>query len=151
MHSVLVDKMRTSCLDMSQTADSDDIDAFLTKAVWENCATHHTVLQSMPGAAIIGQDMLLDIPYMADQSAIGQCQQQAVNHHTERLNKKHLDLDYTIGQKVLLPKIGVLQKAEDKYTSPWTITQVHCNGTVKIRCGIMSEWLNIRRITPFFE
>ena len=69
----------------------------------------------------------------------------------ERLNKKCLDHDYIIGQKVLLIKDGVLCKAEDKNTSPWTITQVHCNGTVRIQCGCVSEQLNIGRINPLFK
>ena len=56
-----------------------------------------------------------------------------------KIKKKNLDYDHTIGQKVLLIKDGVLCKAEDKNTSPWTITQVHCNGTVRIQCGSMSE------------
>ena len=65
------------------------------------------------------------------------------------MNKKRLDHDYAIGQKVLILKDGMLCKAEDRYTGPWTITQVHCNGTVRIQHGTVSERLNIRRI-PFF-
>ena len=70
MHGVLVDMMQTSGIDMSQTVDPNDIDAFLTNAAWAICATHHTVLQSMPGAAIFGWDMLFDIPYIADWNAM---------------------------------------------------------------------------------
>ena len=51
---------------MSQTVDPDDIDAFLTNAAWAIRATHHTVLQLSPGAAIFGWDLLFDIPYIAD-------------------------------------------------------------------------------------
>ena len=105
----------------------------------------------MPGAAIFGWNMLFDIPYIADWNAIGQRQQTAVNHDAERMNKKHLDHDYAIGQKVLILKDGVLWEAEDRYTGPWTITQVHFNSTVRIQCRTMSEQLNISRITPFFE
>ena len=59
------------------------------------------------------------------------------------MNKKHLDHDYAIGQKVLILKDGVLCKAEDRYTRPWTITQMHCNGTFRIQGSSMSEQLNI--------
>ena len=72
MHGVLADMMRTSDINMSQTVDPDDIDAFLTNAAWSICATHHTVLQSSPGAAIFERDMLFDIPYIADWNTIGQ-------------------------------------------------------------------------------
>ena len=94
--------------------------------------------------------MLFDIPYIADWNTVGRRRQAAVNRDAERMNKKRLDHDYAIGQKVLILKDGMLCKAEDRYTGPWTITQVHCNGTVRIQCGTMSEQLNIRRITPFF-
>ena len=102
-------------------------------------------------AALFGWDMLFDIPYLADWFAIGQWWQQAKNCDAERLNKKHLDHKYTIGQKVLLLKNGVLQKAEDKYTRLWTVIQVHCTGTVRIQHGTVSQQLNIKEITPFFE
>ena len=97
MHGVLTDMMQTSGLDMSQMVDSDDIDAFLTNAAWAIHTTHHTVLQQSPGAAIFGWDMLFDIPYIADWNAIGRRQQTAVNRDAERMNKKHLDHEYTIG------------------------------------------------------
>ena len=73
MHGVLADMMRTSGINMSQMVDSNDIDAFLTNAAWAIRATHHTVLQSTPGTAIFGWDMLFNIPYIADWNAIGQC------------------------------------------------------------------------------
>ena len=71
MHGVLVDMMRTFGIDMSQTVDPDDIDAFLTNAAWAIHATHHTVLQLSSGTAIFGLDILFDIPYIADWNAIG--------------------------------------------------------------------------------
>ena len=83
--------------------------------------------------------MLFDIPYIADWNAVGRRRQAAVNHDAERINKKHLDHNYTIGQKVLILKDGLLCKAEDRYTGPWTITQVHCNGTVRIQCRTVFE------------
>ena len=66
MHCVLADMMQTSGIGMSQTVDSDDVDAFLTNAAWAIRATHHVVLQLMPGTAIFEWDMLFDIPYLAD-------------------------------------------------------------------------------------
>ena len=54
-----------------------------------------------------------------------------------------------IGDKVLIKKDGILQKVEDKYEGPYTITTVHCNGTVRIQRGSISERINIRRLTPY--
>ena len=73
MQGVLADMMQTSGLDMSETVDSDAVDMFITNAAWAIHATHHMVLQLMPGAVVFGRDMLFDIPYIADWNAIGRC------------------------------------------------------------------------------
>ena len=67
-----------------------------------------------------------------------------------RENAKRLPHDYAVGDKVMLKVDGVKRKAAYKYTIPYTITEVHTNGTVRIRRGKVSERLNIRRLTPFF-
>ena len=95
--------------------------------------------------------MLFDIPYLADWHEIGRRCQKLVNRDSQRENSKRREHDYTVGDKCTLRKDGILRKAEDKNTGPWTVTQVHCNGTVRIQRGTVSERLNIRRIDPYFE
>ena len=52
----------------------------------------------------------------------------------------------------MLLKEGVLRKSETKYgKDPWTVSQVHTNGTIRIQRGTKTERLKIRRVTPFFE
>jgi len=136
---------------MADTVTSEMVDDFIVDAAWAIRSTHHTVLQTTPGAAIFGRDMLFDIPYLADWKSIGQRRQELVNQNNARENARRIDFDYAVGQKVLLKKDGILRKAEDRYKGPYVITQVHTNGTVRIQRGTMSERLNIRRITPFFE
>jgi hypothetical protein len=51
----------------------------------------------------------------------------------------------------MIRKDGHIRKAEDKYLGPFTITQVHTNGTIRIQRGTMSERINIRRVTPFLS
>jgi hypothetical protein len=58
--------LRTSKLDMAKTVKPSDINVFLSDATWAVCSTYHTVLKASPGAAIFGQDMLFDIPFIAD-------------------------------------------------------------------------------------
>ncbi len=50
---------------MAKPVNASDIDIFLSDAAWA-IPTHHTVLKASPGAAIFGQDMLFDIPFIAD-------------------------------------------------------------------------------------
>jgi hypothetical protein len=55
---------------MAPTITEIDIADFLTNAAWVICSTYHTVLTTSPGAAIFGQDMMFDVPILADWSKI---------------------------------------------------------------------------------
>ena len=143
--------LQTSNLDMQDTVDAEMIDDFLVNAAWAIRSTYHTVLNSSSGAAVFGRDMLFDIPYIADWTSIGHQRQCLVDQNNVRENARQIDFDYAVGQKVLLKKDGILRKAKVKYLGPFTITQVHTNGTIRIQRGTMSEHINIRRVTPHFE
>ena len=64
--------LRTAELDMTDTVSKSDIADFLTNAAWAVCSTYHTVLETSPGAAIFGRDMLFDVPFLADWKKIGE-------------------------------------------------------------------------------
>jgi hypothetical protein len=66
IHAVLENMLRTSKLDMAKMVKASDIEVFLSDAAWAVCSTYHTVLKASPGAAIFGQNMLFDIPFIAD-------------------------------------------------------------------------------------
>ena len=151
IHQVVTNMMRTSNLDMQETCTPDMIDDFIANVGWAICSTHHTVLGTTPGAAIFSQDMLFDIPYIADWSEIGKRRQKQVDQSNKEENKNRIDFDYRIGTKVVLIKDGILRKAEDKNIGPYLITEVFSNGTVRIQRGTINERINIRRLSPFFE
>jgi hypothetical protein len=71
--------LRTAELDMADSATPNDVDVFLDNAVWAIHSTYPTVLKTSPGAAIFGQDMLFDIPFMADWRKIGERRQSLTN------------------------------------------------------------------------
>jgi len=144
--------MHTTELDMANSVDPSDIDDFLNNAAWAVRSTYHKVLKATPGAAIFGWDMLFNIPFIADWTKVGDYMQHQTDHNTARENMKCFDWDYTIGDKVLVRKYGILRKGESKYLKdPWTITQVYTHGMIRIQCGPNSERLNIRRVTPFLQ
>ncbi len=72
IHGVLENMLRTSELDMAESVKASDIDVLLSDAAWAVRSTYHTVLKASPGAAIFGQDMLFDIPFIADWQKIGE-------------------------------------------------------------------------------
>jgi hypothetical protein len=145
--------LRTAELDMAKTVTPDDVDVFLDNGAWAICSTYHTVLKASPGAAIFGcNNMLFDIPFIADWNKKGDYRQCQTDLNTARENSKQVDYYYKVGDKVLLTKKGILCKAESPYSKkPWTITTIHSNGPIRIQCGTKSEKLTIPRITPFTE
>jgi hypothetical protein len=75
IHAVLGNMLCTSELDMAETVKASDLDVFLSDTAWAIHSTYHTVLEASPGAAIFGQDMLFDIPFIADWQKIGEHRQ----------------------------------------------------------------------------
>jgi hypothetical protein len=139
-------------LDMADSVSPDDVDVFLDNAAWSIRSTYHAELKASPGAAIFGRDMLFDIPFVANWYKIGEHRQLLTDRSTERENKRRIDYDYKVGDKVLVINDGILRKSESKYgKEPWTITTVHTNGTIRVQCGTKSERINIRRVTPYTE
>ena len=152
VHQVTMTMLCTAEIDMAISVAPRHIDAFLTNAAWAIRSTYHTVLKASPGAAIFGQDMLLNIPYIADWNKIGEFRQRQTDQNNKRENKSCLDYDYKVGDKVLVRKDGILRKAESPYhREPWTITSVHTNGTIRVSRGTKSERINIRRVMLFLD
>jgi hypothetical protein len=50
---------------------------------------------------------------------------------------------------MLLETPGILRKLLTPCTGPYPVTNVYKNVTIRIQKGIVSERVNIRRITPF--
>jgi hypothetical protein len=144
--------LRTSELDMAETVKASDIDIFLSDTAWAVCSTYHTVPKAFPGAAIFGQDMLFDIPFIADWQKIGEHRQRLTDLNNVHENEGKIDYDYKVGQKVLLRKEGILRKSESRWhIKPWLITSIHTHGTITVQRENNIERMNIRRVKPFEE
>ncbi len=96
--------------------------------------------------------MLFDVPFIADWNKIGDYRQRQTELSTERENKKRVNYDYKICDRVLVIQDGILRKAQSPHSKePWTITTVHANGTIRIQHGTKTERINIRRVTPYTD
>ncbi len=60
-----------------------------------------TTLQAMPRGLAFSQDMLLNIPILADWNAILAQREQLFNNVLIHANKNCINFDYQIGQKIL--------------------------------------------------
>ncbi len=115
VHQVLGQMLRTAELDMASSVTPNDVDVFLDNAAWAIRSTYHTALKASPGAAIFGQDMLFDIPFMADWHKIGERRQSLTDCGNQCENPKCIDYNYKVGDKVLVMNDGILHKAESAY------------------------------------
>ncbi len=143
--------LRTAEIDMANSVTPNNVNVFLDNAAWWAIfSTYHTSLTASPGAAIFGQDMLFDIPFVADWHKIGEHRQSLTDCGNQRRNAQCIDYDYKVGDKVLVIKDGIIRKAESNYDEePWTITTVHTNGTISIQRRTRIKRLSIRRVMPF--
>jgi hypothetical protein len=152
IHPMFTNMLHTAKLDMAKLVNASDIDIFSSDVAWDICSTHHTVLKASPGAAIFGQDMLFDIPFIADWKIIGEHRQRLTDLNTACENEGRIDYGYKVGQKKLVRNKGILRKAQSIWQKdPWTITTVYTNGTITIQRGKKLERLNIRRVKQFEE
>ncbi len=76
---------------MADSVTPNDINVFLDNAAWAIRSTYHTVLKPSPRAAIFEQDMLFDIPFVADWRKIGERRQSLTNHGNQHKNAKRID------------------------------------------------------------
>ncbi|KAL7469374.1 hypothetical protein ACHAXS_009634 [Conticribra weissflogii] len=85
--------------------------------VWRTCLLPRYVSQH-PTPCKLGHNS-------SPERAIGQCK-------LLRANKKHINFDYAVGQKVLKYDKTIMGKLKPKTTGPFEILRVHSNGTVTI-------------------
>jgi len=96
--------------------------------------------------------MLLDVKYKADWAGIRLRKQAMINKGVVRENKTRVPHLYTPGSKVLYTLPGIIPKMSQPRTGPWEVKQVFPkSGTVSIQRGSVTDTVNIRNISPFFE
>jgi len=93
--------------------------------------------------------MFLPIPLMADIQALQQRRQLKINKELLRQNRRQHHKDYQVGDQVKIVQDDIQRKLDPKAKGPFTITEVHTNGTVVIqRRPHVFERINIRRVRP---
>ena len=77
---------------------------------WAICSTYHTVLKASPGAATFEQDMLFNIPFIADWKQIGEYKLHQTGCSNKFENSSRVNYDYKVGDKILIRKDDILRK-----------------------------------------
>jgi hypothetical protein len=114
-----------------------------------NKSTYHTTLQATPCQLVFGRDMIHKISSGANWDQIQKRKQDIFNKSNQKENKSRIPYEYKVGDQVLFETPGILRKLSTPRTGPYPVTNVYNNGTIRIQKGIVSERVNIRRITSF--
>jgi len=151
VHAVLNDALRTFELEDRELDKKEPFREFLSATAFAIRATYHTVLECTPAQLVFGRDMILPVAIHANWERIRAQRLNAITKNNKRENKKRIPYTYEVGDKVLYNKHGKLRKLSTPRRGPYTVAAVHDNGTLTIRLGAVSERINIRHITPYFE
>jgi transposase InsO family protein len=149
VHKVVNNMLRSFDLEKEQLEEENPFEYFLQSTAWAIRSTYHTTLQATPCQLVFGRDMIHNIAFKANWDRIQKRKQDIINKSNNKENKSRIPYQYKVGDQVLLETPGILRKLSTPRTGPYPITQVYNNGTVQIQKGIVSERVNIRRISPF--
>jgi transposase InsO family protein len=151
VHQVLGDSLRTFELEEQELNKDDPWSPFLSAVVFAIRSTYHTTLEATPAQLVYGRNMILPVKFTTNWVRIREKRQQEINKNNDRKNCRRKHHTYSVGDKILLTKPGINKKMASPRTGPHVIKHVYDNGTIPIKRGAISERINIRRVTPFFE
>ena len=126
------------------------VDSALASTMHASRTAVHRTLQISPGALAFHRDMLLPIPILADWHQIREKRQTQIDHDTRRANEGRITThDYEVGDEILI-QVDRKRKIQQLAEGPFTIAQIHANGTVTIEVTPnVYDRINIRRIRPY--
>jgi len=151
VHQVLGDMLRTFELEERELDETDPWSEFLSAAAYAIRSTVHTTLEASPAQLVYGRDMFLPIKFEADWQRIRNRRQAEMTRNNNRENRLRIPHEYKVGDQVLVQRPGTLRKMTTPRQGPYKIVQVNTNGTIRIQRGVVTETINIRRVTPFID
>ena len=116
-------------------------------------ASYHRTLDHSPGELAFGRNMLAPFARQIDWKTLRQRRQDQINSQNLRENTNRKFHDYNVGDRILILDKDLTKKLNPKVLEegPWTITNVHVNGTVTINRNGYLETINICCIKPYFS
>jgi len=151
VHQVLGNMLRTKNIRELDLNPDDPWTEVLASVAWAIRSTYHTTLGATPAQLVYGRDMVYPLQYIAEWDIIRKRKQSLIDKSNTTENRKRVKHTYNVGDKILKTVDIIQRKLDNPTVGPFSITQVHNNGTVEIKKGVTRETVNIRRIKPFFE
>ena len=94
--------------------------------------------------------MLLEINFQPNYKEMWLRKQKLVNYNNKHENEKWVQYDYEVGHYASILRDGNYRKLEGEKLVPFRIIQVHTNGSVKIKTGIVNGQIKIECLAPHF-
>ena len=94
--------------------------------------------------------MLPDINFKPNYKEMWLRKQIPINNNNKCENANRVECDYEVGHYAYILREKNYRKLEGEKLGPFRITQFHTNGYFRIQQEIVNEWINIRRLTPYF-
>jgi hypothetical protein len=121
----------------------------LSSVIWAIRASYHSTLQATPAQLVFGRDMLFNIKKTINWQLITDRKRSQVEKDNARENSQRLPHQYNVGDNVVRLKRGIKRKYSKHKSQPYTVHEVHTNGTITIARGAKRKKLNIRNVEPF--
>lgn len=154
MHHTMGDILRTIVNDRAPINIPqawDLIDNVIARVMHALRATVHRTLNISPGALVFHRDMLLPIPIIADFEQLRERRQALIDWNAARENLRRRYKDYEVGDEVMI-LTDSRSKLQPRSEGPYTVEQVHANGTLTIRLNDnVYQRINIRRLRPYYR
>ncbi len=130
-----------------------DLQRTLDAVAWAIRMTISPTLKYSPCHLAFSQDMIFRKAVTVDWEKVQQEQNKTLAASNSRENKARIAKTYMVGDQVLIMLDADERRGQPKMDrltrGPFTVTQVHDNGTVTIDRGNFTETINIRRIKPY--
>ena len=150
IHQVVGSMLKTKDLVNIEFDELDMWNPILASIAYAIRCSHHSTLNATPGQLVFGRDMLLDLKFEPNYHQMWAQKQKRINYDNVRENSKRASYDYKVDGYAYIVRDGQYRKLEGDKQGPFRITEVFSNGTLRLQKGVVSERLNIRRLTPHF-
>ena len=104
--------------------DENTWDGILAVTIFVLRATVHITSLYTPTQLAFGRDSILNVRHEANWKLIKEKKQKLINLGNELENKKRLNHEYKIGEKVVLKNALKIKFNKDAYVGPYIITDV---------------------------
>ena len=149
VHQTLGNLLRVYELEEYEFPRGDPWSNILASAAWAIRSTFHTTLGATPGQLVYGRDMLFDLAFKANWKEIKERKRSRIEDSNQRENAKRIRHTYKVGDLVSKDRNQIQPKLHRPRDGPYIIEKVYSNGILKIRKGVISEKVSIRRLNPY--